>query len=163
VTEAKDYTLVYDLDLTKNGGNIAYAADNHASITKPFDRIAYFLELQPSTGESQYLYVSMDAFTADLGKIGVPTVASKAFFQQDVKNMNVLSNVKGIVTGDALTGGNIEFWPNNYGRRIPRRCPMRPIKPSISAISPATPWPATAPCKSTTTPPSRRCLPSIIF
>lgn len=115
VTEAKDYTLIYDLDLTKNGGAIAYAADNHAGIKSPFDRIAYFLELQPQTGETQYLYVSMDAFTADLSKIGVPTVASKAFFQQVVKNMNVLSNVKGIVSGDGLSGGNIEFWPNNYG------------------------------------------------
>ena len=29
--------------------------------------------------------------------------------------MNVYSNVKGVVTGTGLTGGNIEFWPNNYG------------------------------------------------
>ena len=29
--------------------------------------------------------------------------------------MTVYSNVKGITTGPGLTGGNIEFWPNNYG------------------------------------------------
>jgi sialate O-acetylesterase len=30
--------------------------------------------------------------------------------------MNVLSNVPGIVTGSDLSGGNIEFWPHNYGQ-----------------------------------------------
>ncbi len=30
-------------------------------------------------------------------------------------NLNVFSNVKGIVTGVGLAGGNIESWPNNYG------------------------------------------------
>jgi len=37
-----------------------------------------------------------------------------AHFQQAVANMNVFSDVKGIVSGTNLTGGNIEFWPNNY-------------------------------------------------
>lgn len=114
VPEAKEYTLVYDLDIAKCTGKIVYDADNHASI-RTFDRIAYFLELQPPSGEQQYVFVSMDAFTTDSGKVGVPTVASKANFQQLVKNMTVVSNVKGIVTGTGLATGNIEFWPNNYG------------------------------------------------
>ena len=57
----------------------------------------------------------MDAFTDSLDKIGVPTVQSGARFQQNVARLNVYSNVKGIVTGTNLSGGNIEFWPNNYG------------------------------------------------
>jgi sialate O-acetylesterase len=57
----------------------------------------------------------MDAFTDALGKIGVPTAQSGAHFQQNVANMNVYSNVKGVVNGTGLAGGNIEFWPNNYG------------------------------------------------
>ena len=57
----------------------------------------------------------MDAFTDDLGKIGIPTLASEARFQRNVENMTVVSNVAGIVTGTGLAGGNIEFWPNNYG------------------------------------------------
>jgi sialate O-acetylesterase len=115
VPEAKNYQLVYDLDLAKLGSTITYAVDNHATIHQPFDRIAYFLELQSADKNTQYLYVSMDAFTDALDKIGVPTVKSGAFFQRNVANMNVYSNVKGVVAGTGLAGGNIEFWPNNYG------------------------------------------------
>ena len=115
VPEAKDYQLVYDLDLSKLGEKVTYQVDNHASINKPFDRIAYCLELQGTDGKADYVYVSMDAFTGALDKIGVPTAASGARFQQNVSHLNVYSNVKGLVTGTGLTGGNIEFWPNNYG------------------------------------------------
>ena len=113
-SEAKDYQLIYDLDLATAAPEIKYGVDNRAQ-AKPFDRIAYFLELQTGGGESQYLYVSMDAFTADVNKIGVPTSSSGARFQQNVANMNVFSNVKSIVTGTGLAGGNIEFWSTNYG------------------------------------------------
>ena len=113
VPEAKDYQLVYDLDLAKLGDPVAYDVDNRSKIRKPFDRIAYFMELT-SGNDTKYVYVSLDAFTDDLGKIGVPSVASGARFQQNVANLNVFSNVKGIVVGTGLQGGNLEFWPNNY-------------------------------------------------
>ena len=113
-SEAKDYQLIYDLDIATAAAEIKYSVDNRAQ-AKPFDRIAYFLELQTGGGETQYLYVSMDAFTTDVNKIGVPTTSSGARFQQNVANMNVFSNVKSIVTGTALAGGNIEFWSTNYG------------------------------------------------
>jgi sialate O-acetylesterase len=115
VPEAKEYRLVYDLDLGKLGHDLQYDTDNHKNIPPAFDRIAYFLELQQADGNTEYLYVSMDAFTSDLEKIGVPTFKSGAHFQQNVANLNVSSNVKGIVNGAGLAGGNIEFWPNNYG------------------------------------------------
>ncbi len=115
VPEAKDYQLVYDLDLGKLGPDLKYDVDNRSKINQPFDRIAYFLEVQGADRNTQYLYVSMDAFTDALNKIGVPTVKSGARFQRNVASMNVYSNVKGIVTGTGLAGGNIEFWPNNYG------------------------------------------------
>ena len=115
VPEAKDYQVVYDLDLTKLGPTFPYDADNHQSIQRPFDRIAYFVELQSGVLSSLDIYVSMDAFTDNPGKIGGRVFGSGAFFQQNVTNLNVWSNVKGIVTGTSLTGGNIEFWPNNYG------------------------------------------------
>ena len=114
VPEAKNYKLVYDLNLAKLSPDIQYDVDQHKSITQPFDRVAYFIELQNQDDDTDYLYVSMDAFTTDLGKIGVPTTASGAHFQRNVAKLNVYSNVKGIVTGEGLAGGNLEFWPNNY-------------------------------------------------
>ncbi|MBP7935659.1 MAG: 9-O-acetylesterase [Phycisphaerae bacterium] len=123
VPEARQYRLVYDLDLGKLGETINYDADHRAGITRSFDRIAYFVEL--TSGEDvKYLYVSMDAFTDDLGKIGVPTVASQASFQQNVANMNVFSNVQGIVTGTGLADGNIEFWPHNYAATNAAKVPQ---------------------------------------
>ncbi len=114
VPESRDYKLVYDLDLTKLGEEIHYEVDNHQSIAQPFDRIAYFVELQQADGNTEYVYVSMDAFSSDLEKIGVPTYKSGAHFQQNVANLDVYSNAKGIDNGTGLAGGNIEFWPNNY-------------------------------------------------
>ena len=114
VAEAKDYQLVYDLDLGKLGANIAYDTDNSGSLGA-FDRVAYFLDLKKAGEPGKWVYVSMDAFTGDAKQIGVPTVASGARFQTNVTRMNVLSNVTGIVTGTDLAGGNLEFWPHNYG------------------------------------------------
>ena len=116
VPEAKDYQLVYDLDLNKLGHDIHWDVDNRSQIHGAFDRVAYCVELQDADGHFQAVYVSMDAFTDSLDKIGVPTAASGAFFQQNVSNLTVISNVKGIETGVQLAGGNIEFWPNNYGQ-----------------------------------------------
>ncbi|MDR3459481.1 MAG: sialate O-acetylesterase [Verrucomicrobiae bacterium] len=116
VPEAKAYRLVYDLDLTKLGSAIKYDVDNHRDIHQPFDRIAYLVELQDKDLNTQCVYVSMDAFTADLGKIGVPVLGSGANFQQNLTNLDVYSNVRGVVAGIGLAGGNIEFWPNNYDR-----------------------------------------------
>ena len=115
VSEVTNYQLVYELDLNQLGPDIHWAVDNRDKIHAPFDRIAYSLELQDGSGAYQAVYVSMDAFTDSLDKIGVPTLASGARFQQNVTNLNVFSNVKDIVTGTGLAGGNLEFWPNNYG------------------------------------------------
>jgi len=57
----------------------------------------------------------VDAFTQNLSLIGIPTAVNGAYFQRNVRNMNVAGNVPGIVTGTALTGGSIEFWRSNYG------------------------------------------------
>jgi sialate O-acetylesterase len=114
VPELKGYRLVYDLDLSTLGPTIRYATDDHAAITGPFDRIAYAMELVDGADAHKWVYASMDAFTDDAGKIGVPTVASGARFQQNLSHLNVFSNVSGVTTGTDLAGGNIEFWPNSY-------------------------------------------------
>ena len=87
-----------------------------ARFDRPFDRVAYFVELQDQNGNNQDIFVSMDAFTKHSTKIGVPYFGSGEYFQQNVKNMDVFSNVGSIVTGTGLSGGNIEFWPNNYAQ-----------------------------------------------
>ena len=115
VPEARNYQLVYDLNLEDLGPDIHWQVDNRGKIHGSFDRVAYCLELEEPTGEFQAVYVSMDAFTDSLDKIGVPTLQSGAHFQQNITNMTVISNLKGIVTGTNLPGGNLEFWPNNYG------------------------------------------------
>lgn len=115
IPEARPYLLVYEMDLAHLKKAVAYDVDNRATITKPFDRIAYLLELQKGSGPIQYVFVSMDAFTDQIGRVGIPDVASGANFRQKVTAMNVHSNVEGLATGINLDGGNIEFWPNNYG------------------------------------------------
>jgi sialate O-acetylesterase len=114
VPEAKEYKLVYDLDLGKLGSAISYDVDNQTKLQQPFDRVAYFVELQLEDGSTQFVYASMDAFTDALGKIGIPTAESGAHFQQNVAHLNIYSNVRDITSGTNLSGGNIEFWPNNY-------------------------------------------------
>ncbi len=116
VPEAKDYELVYDLDLSKLGPTIAYDTDRTADLKRPFDRVAYFVELTGRDRTTQYVYVSMDAFTDQLNQLGIPTAQSKARFQQTVAHANVYSNVRGVTSGQNLPGVNLEFWPHNYGQ-----------------------------------------------
>jgi len=114
VPEAKEYQLLYSYDLTKTGPDLNPTENRRAQITQPIDRVAYFLELRKEGQPTKWVFVSMDAFSADLGKLGVPTVASQAQFQKPVSRMNVLSSEANVTGGTGLAG-NIEFWPNNYG------------------------------------------------
>ena len=119
-SERKDYTLIYSTELPVSAqfdvpGAFAYEVDNsNASIG--FDRVAYYLQLETLSGERQWVWVSMDAFTDDLSKIGIPTFASRIVFKKNVANMNVWSNVAGVDTGTGIAGG-IEFWPYNYQKK----------------------------------------------
>jgi sialate O-acetylesterase len=114
IDEAKAYELVYELNLERLGGSVTYDKDNSAGV-KAFDRVGYLLELQSEGRPVRYVWASMDAFTNDAKKIGVPTVDSNATFQQKVANLTVSTNVKDVTAGTFAEGGNIEFWPNNYG------------------------------------------------
>lgn len=120
VPEAGDYRLVYDIDLS-NLQPVKYAVDNHASAGS-FSRVAYFLEVGDAFAP-QYVWVSMDAFTNDAGKIGIPTYASGADFQQPLSNLTVVSNVPGVARGMGIKAGQIEFWPNNYGQSNAAKVP----------------------------------------
>jgi len=122
VPESKDYQLLYAVDLAKAGRDMVYDVDRRAQIAGPIDRVAYFLELRKHGEPTQWVYVSMDPFTTDLAKLGVPTLASKAKFQTQVAHMNVLSNSPKVTAGSDLAG-NIEFFPNNYGPQNAAKVP----------------------------------------
>lgn len=113
IPEANAYKLIYDLDLAKLGATINYDVDHTATAPK-FDRVAYFIELKKGSEPARHLWVSMDAFTADAKKLGVPTFASGIKWQQPVANLTVVSDAPGITTGEKIGAGNLEFWPNNY-------------------------------------------------
>jgi len=112
----RNYKLIYDLDLSKLGRSVRYDVDESTNFSGGFDRIAYWLELQKPGEEIKFVCVSMDAFTDEATKIGVPTIGSHATFQTKVSQLNVLSNVEGIKQVQGFSGGNIEFWPNKYAQ-----------------------------------------------
>jgi hypothetical protein len=117
IPDSEGFELVYDLAIPTNpsyqSGRPLYSVDNHLSFSS-YNRIAYYLEL-----DNQYVWVSMDKFTDDSSKIGVPCLSlqcgdgvSQTVIQQIVTNVNVVSNVPGL-SGSAYDG-NVEFWPYNY-------------------------------------------------
>ncbi|MEL6109961.1 MAG: 9-O-acetylesterase, partial [Planctomycetota bacterium] len=109
----KDYRLVYDLDLGRLGESIEYDAD-HSDQVEGFDRVGYLVELTKENGTVQKLFVATKAFTGDAAKIGVPAFGTEAVFRGDLQDMEVYSNIDGIISGSGLKG-NIEFWSSNYG------------------------------------------------
>ena len=107
----EEYQLVYELDLNELGSTIHYSIDRSEDITD-FDRIGYLVELESAAFGPQALFVSMDAFTDDVKKIGVPEFSTDAFFQQSVENLESYSTVPSL--NHKKINGNIEFWSNNY-------------------------------------------------
>ncbi len=118
--EAERYRLVYAFDplssrMTDGNTRFVYDQDHSAEIKGPFRKVAYFLALQDKKGKVTYAFVSMDPFTKDIRKIGVPAKGTGARFQVKVSNVTVKSNAPGIAVGDFPDGCNIEFWDCNYG------------------------------------------------
>ena len=122
------YHTVYELDiptgLNYTSTNPAYSVDNSKTLTYLPEKIGYYFALtSASTGETEWVGVTMDAFTTDYTKMGFPTFKSTAAYQQYVTNMTYKSNAAALNNGtiSAASGitvdkGNIEFWPNNYGQ-----------------------------------------------
>ena len=121
------YMLAYEVNLEQGGdrntinyednGNV-YSVDIHNEIPHylpdtGFERIAYYMELDSWLHGPQWIWISMDAFTDDLDKIGVPTHDTSFYYDGEVTGLNVYSNVDGL-GGEDMTG-RVEFWPYNYG------------------------------------------------
>jgi hypothetical protein len=120
VTEAADFTLVYELPIPDDGNfrnatPVPYSVDNHASLFAGFDRVAYYLELEDESG-LQWVYVSMDPITDDASELGLPHhVDNPVHFRQTVSNLHVLaSSNANLSTGVFVNTGNVEIWPSNY-------------------------------------------------
>ncbi|MFT5130426.1 MAG: VCBS repeat-containing protein, partial [Rhodothermales bacterium] len=121
VAEASDFTVIYELPMPDNvdlsaSVPVPYTVDNTGPLAgQIFTRIAYYLELDSGAG-TEWVYVSMDPFTADLSRIGLPHPTTNALVtQQIVNNMNVVaSGGAGVTTGTGISTGNVEFWPSNY-------------------------------------------------
>ena len=125
VKEAEGYRTVYVLDVPKNADYSRsapkYAVDLSKKDRAPFHLVAYFLKLEKEKTEPKYVFVSMDKFTSDLGKIAIPTMQSGGTFLQKVTGLTVRSNVSGVTSCTFAKEGGIEFWPGNYGPQNQRK------------------------------------------
>ncbi|MEK7952548.1 sialate O-acetylesterase [Luteolibacter soli] len=116
---AEGYQVLYELNIPldsgyRDGVAPAYSVDNSLTAA-PFDRVAYYFELTNADGTSRWVYASMDAFTTVAKQLGLPhNVLNPVKHQRLVENMNVYSNVQGLVTGTSLDGGSVEMFPSNY-------------------------------------------------
>ena len=108
-----EYRLVYDYNLAQLGAQPTPAVD-HSGDVGAFDRVAYLLELTEGSGKSQNVFVSLDAFTKDASKLGIPTHASGAVFQQAATGLEIFTDVPGLQAGRGIQKGQLEFWPHNY-------------------------------------------------
>ena len=129
VPEAAGYTLAYELQIGTNqnlSGGVPYLVNNAATIPNgSFSRVGYYMEVQKSGGPLQWVYVSFDAsdLSNSAGKLGVPIASTGEFYHYNngsqgsvtITNMDVASNVPGIVTGTDISTGVVQFWPSNYG------------------------------------------------
>ena len=124
-SETAGLTEVYRLEVPDNSGGwnsaaIPYTIDNSASTPTGYTRVAYYLELSNGV-DTQYAYASFDVIP-DLdtaNELGVPSLGpngSGKVIDAAVSNLTVYSNAPGATPGTYATGGNLEFWPSNYGQ-----------------------------------------------
>ncbi len=126
VPEAANYTMVYEFPIPASGPGWAanlttnpYSINASASIVPgSFDRVAYYMELVKASGQTQWVYVSMTAFTTNAARLGIPrnyVLRHNAYDTANPSNATIRSNVGGITEGDGINTVNLEFWPSNYG------------------------------------------------
>ena len=96
--------------------------DKRAESKTPFKQITYFIAATKKDGSFQWLAISMDAYTTNALRTGVPLKDTGASFQTYVNNVKVIGNVPGIA-GRFIDKANIEFWPNNYDGRNTAKIP----------------------------------------
>jgi hypothetical protein len=76
------------------------------------------MELIKSSGPTQWVYVSMSAFTTNATRLGIPRnyiLRHNAYDTANPSNATIRSNVSGITETNGCNTVNLEFWPSNYG------------------------------------------------
>lgn len=117
VPDAAKYETIYKADVTRYAKD-GYITDNSLAYKGTLKKLAYYLKLTDKKNQVTWVFVSMDPFTQDLNKIGLPG----ADVQQVIKNMEVLTNVKGVEKGKFATG-TVEFTSKNYGPAVSKKIP----------------------------------------
>ena len=133
VAESADgYKLLYRINLesekmTVNNGdygsmtvnaatyNRIHGVNNSRALSRvAYSRVAYCLELvRKDTHATNWVWTAFDWQGDDFAKIDIPT-AEGGISAMIVTNLEVKSNVGGIVTGSNIATGNIEFTPYNF-------------------------------------------------
>ncbi len=130
VPEASDFDILYKVNMPENAvwtNGVPYAIDYSGESIDCFDKVAYFMRLERASGQIKWVWVSMDAFTTDLVKLGLPQkdVPETNFtHQQLVNDMSYYYDAgNGIVSATGVSTGNIEIWNTGYttgnGENIP--------------------------------------------
>ena len=161
VPEAKDYHVVYDLDLDKLSRDIQYDMDNHGTI-RPSIRPHRLLS-GASQADWKTRSISMSRWT--LSPVTWPD------WRADLQFRRAFPDKRGELGRSFQRerdchrrrpgGGNIDSGRTTTGRPTAPTCPTPRGTFSISATSRPTPPTATAPCKCIITTRARRCLRSI--
>ena len=142
VTNGSDYTMVQGARLTTQMGTnwhdngVNYDIVNNLATLQNqgvlFDRVGYYMEYAATVNDPlTYVFVSFDAMTTDISKIGIPISSTGEYYQQFVNNLEVTTNVaasQGRIN-DPNTGaqaaanktishekGFIEFCASNYSQ-----------------------------------------------
>ncbi len=118
VPEARGYELIYGFDVPTSpdfqNGSVPYDVNNSNNVYPAgLSRIGYYVEVTEN-GVDKWVWVSFDAMTSDLGKIGVPTFASGAVWNQVIDKLHVRSSGNANLTDGDFVQGSIEFWPFDY-------------------------------------------------
>ncbi len=111
VPEAQGYELIAKLNPLE-WSKAGYAIDRTKEISGDLKRIGYLLKLYDKHGKVNWIFTSMNAFTPELSKVGLPMHSSEVY-QTYVDMLEVFSNVAGIKVGK-FDKGNIEIWNNSY-------------------------------------------------
>ena len=125
-SERTKYRLVYDWNpyaphtshLGYRRVPVHYVTDLAKGIADgSFKRVAYWFETTDLAGRRNWIWVSLDTFTDQASRLGIPSTRTGARFQQKVANVKYWSNKPELDAegGRTVDEGNIEFWPGSFG------------------------------------------------